>query len=135
LSNTYLFRLKDCENGVKWTERWLEKDSTNCEALKSLGFAYFVEPCSQNYTRAIRYFDRALTCFRSAGNGNCGNTDIMLSVAQAYHLQAADLAEADQKEESKKQFKNAFDWYNKVLKCDPGNKEAQKGRDDTEFEY
>ena len=59
----------------------------------------------------------------------------MLYIAQAYHLQAAELDDKDEKTESKKYFKEAFDWYVKVLKCDPGNADAKKGKRDTEFMY
>ncbi len=135
LSNTYLYQLKDCENGVKWTQKWLELDSTDCDANQSMGFAYFAGTCPNNYLRAVTYFDKALQCYRGKGQDNCGNSDVMLYIAQAYHLHAADLAEKNQKEDSKKYFKNAFDWYVKVLKCDPGNEEAKKGKRDTEFEY
>lgn len=135
ISTTYMNQLADCENGIAWTEKLLEVDSGNCEALQSLGFAYFAGSCNLNYPKAISYFKKTLSCFKAKGQGNCGNSNVMLYIAQAYHLQAADLVEADKKEPSKKAFKNAFDWYNKVLKCDPGNADAQKGHGDTEFEY
>jgi tetratricopeptide (TPR) repeat protein len=135
LSNTYLHQLQDCENGVKWTQKWLDKDSVNCEALKGLGFAYFGGICTTNYLKAIDYFKRALSCFKAKGIDNCGNTDIIVYIAQAYHLHAAELLENDKKEESKPYFKNAFDWYNKCLKCDPGNADCKQGIRDTEFEF
>ena len=135
LSNTYLFQLKDCKNTVKWTQRWLELDTANCDACQSMGFAYFGGACPADYLRAVNYFKKTLKCFKARGMNNCGNSDVMLNVAKAYHLHAFDLAEANKKEESKKYFKNAFDWYNKVLKCDPGNAEAKKGVRDTEFEF
>lgn len=135
LSNTYLYQLQDCENGVLWTEKWLALDTTNCEGHKSLGFAYFGGICPPAYLRAINYFDKALSCFKAKGMNNCASTDLMLYIAQAYHLHAANLLENDKKQESKTYFKNAFDWYNKVLKCDPGNADAKKGVSDTEFEF
>lgn len=135
ISSTYMNELADCANGIAWTEKLLEVDSSNCEALQALGFAYFAGSCTINYPKAISYLKKTLKCFKAKGQGNCGNSNIILYIAQAYNLQAADLAEADMKEKSKKAFKNAFDWYNKVLKCDPGNADAQKGAADTEFEY
>ncbi len=135
ISTTYMNQLADCANGIAWTEKLLAVDSGNCEAMQSLGFAYFAGSCTINYPKAISYFKKTLSCFKAKGQSNCGNSNVLLYIAQAYHLQAAELVEADKKEASKKAFKNAFDWYNKVLKCDPGNADAQKGRDDTEFEF
>ncbi len=135
LSDTYLNRLEDCENGVKWTNKWLEMDTTNCDALKSLGFAYFGGICPANYDKAIGYFSRTLACYKAKGMNNCSVADVMLYMAQAYHLQAAGLAEKDKKDQAKPYYKNAYDWYQKVLKCDPGNKDAQEGSKQTEFEF
>jgi tetratricopeptide (TPR) repeat protein len=135
LSDTYLNRLEDCENGVSWTNKWLAMDTTNCDALKSLGFAYFGGICPQDYMKAVGYFSRTLACYKAKGMNNCSAADVMLYMAQAYHLQAAGLAEKDKKEESKPYYKNAYEWYQKVLKCDPGNKDAQEGSRQTEFEY
>ena len=135
LSNTYLIQLQDCDNGVLWTQKWLAMDTTNCEALKSLGYAYFANICQANYLKAIGFFERALSCYRAKGAEGCGNSDIMLYIAQANHLHAAALLDNNQKQESKTYFKAAFDWYNKVLKCDPGNADAKKGVLDTKFEF
>lgn len=135
LSNTYLYQLKDCQNGVIWTEKWIVMDPADCDAYQNMGFAYFAGTCNNQYLTAVTNFRKALDCYKNKGQENCGNSDVMLYVAQAYHLYAAELLEKNQKEESKKYFKNAFDWYNNVLKCDPGNAEAKKGRSDTEFEF
>lgn len=135
LSDAYMLRLQDCENGVKWTEKWLTLDTSNCDAMKTLGFGYFGGICPPNYLKAINYFQRALTCYKAGGTGDCGNVDLIVYVAQAYHLHAADLLENNKKQESKAYFKNAFDWYNKCLKCDPGNADCKKGVSDTEFEF
>jgi len=135
LADSYLNRLGDCENGIKWMNRSVELDPGNCDALKYAGLAYLTGTCPPKYMTAVGYFKRALECYKTKGMDNCGNSDVMLHIAQSYHLQAADLAEADKKAESKKNFKEAYDWYNKVLKCDPGNAEAKKGVSDTEFEY
>lgn len=136
LATTYTYNLGDCENGKTWSERWHAKDTANCDALKNLGTINFGTDCQKNYLRAVNYFRQALDCYKNVqGMDNCGNSDIILYVAQAYHLHAADLAEADKKQESKQYFKNAFDWYKKVLKCDPGNEAAKQGVRDTEFEY
>jgi len=135
LSDTYLNRLEDCDNGVKWTNKLLEMDSTNCDAMKSLGLAYLGGICPPNYTKAVSYFSKSLACYKAKGMNNCSTADVMLYMAQAYHLEAAGLAEKDKKDESKPYYKNAYEWYQKVLKCDPGNKDAQEGSKQTEFEY
>ncbi|MFH1699200.1 MAG: tetratricopeptide repeat protein [Candidatus Zixiibacteriota bacterium] len=135
ISDTYIRQLGDCENGILWTEKAYALDTTNCEALITLGFSYFGAECYTNYLKAIGYFKRALNCFKEKGMDNCGSANVMLYVAQGYHLHAADLLEKDKKEESRPFFKDAFDWYNKVLKCEPGNADAKQGKSDTEFEF
>lgn len=135
LSDTYIRQLGDCDNGILWTEKLYERDTTNCDALITLGFSYFGTDCYTNYSKAIGYFKRALNCFKNKDMDNCANANVMLYIAQGYHLLAADLLEKDQKEESRPYFKNAFDWYVKVLKCEPGNPDAIKGKEDTEFEF
>ncbi len=134
LSNTYVYQLQNCDEGMTWTKKWLEKDSANCDALKSMGFLYYSGMCAPDYLKAVSYFTRALNCYRAKA-GNCANPDVMLYIAQANHMHAAALAEKKQKADSKKFFKEAFDWYKKVLSCDPGNADAKKGVKDTEFEY
>ncbi|MEE9443054.1 MAG: tetratricopeptide repeat protein [candidate division Zixibacteria bacterium] len=135
LSDTYIRQLADCDNGILWTEKLYAKDTTSCDALITLGFSYFGTDCYTDYLKAIGYFKRALNCFKDKGMDNCGNANVMLYIAQGYHLYAADLLEKDKKEESRPFFKNAFDWYNRVLKCEPGNADAKKGKSDTEFEF
>lgn len=135
LSNTYVYQLKNCEEGLKWTQKLLEREPANCDALKSLGYLYFGGICQSDNLKAIGYFTRALECQRKNGSGDCANTDLMLYIAQANHFHAVSLAEGKQKVESKKYFKEAFDWYKKVVKCEPGNEAAKKGIKDTEFEY
>ncbi len=136
LSSTYMSELSDCQNGLLWTEKLYKLDTTNCDALKTLGFIYsFSDDCTTNYPRAVSYYKKALACFKDKGQEQCGNSDLMKYIAQAYHLQAAELAEANKIDESKKYFKNAYDWYCKVVICDPNDKDAKKGKDDTEFEY
>jgi len=135
LSDAYLNRLEDCENGVMWTTKWLAMDSTNCDAYKSLGLAYLSNICPANYLKAVDFFDRTLKCYKAKGMNDCSSFDVMLYLAQAYHLHAADLVENDRKEESKTYFEKAFNWYKKVLKCDPGNKDAKEGVAQTEFEF
>ncbi len=135
LSDTYLRQMSDCQNGVEWTEKLLAMDPTNCDAHKMLGFAYFGGTCPANYLKAVSHFNNSMKCYKEKGMDGCANSDLMLYIAQAYHLQAAELSESDKKEDSKKYFKLAFDTYKNVLKCDPGNAEAKKGVSDTEFEF
>ena len=42
---------------------------------------------------------------------------------------------AKEKQDANDDFKNAYTWYGKVLKCNPANQEAKKGQDDTRFEF
>lgn len=135
LSSTSVYQLKNCEEGVKWTQKLLERDPANCDALQSMGYLYFGGICQNDYLKAVGYFTRALECGRKKGVGDCTNASLMLYIAQANHFHAVNLAEAKQKAESKKFFKEAFDWYKRVAKCEPGNEAAKKGIKDTEFEY
>jgi len=133
LASIYLYQMADCTNGVKYYEMVLALDPTNCDALKALGYAYFGGTiCSKNYSRALNYFTRAYDCV-VAGKGECGDPELLLYVAQCYHLRAVQRTE--QKENVGDDFKNANSWYKKCLKCDPGNKAATEGANQTEYEF
>lgn len=136
LSDTYIRHLDNCQKGLEWTLELYNSDTTNCDALQTLGYIYFAsQECETDYSKAVTYFKKALDCYESKGQDRCGNSDIVRYIAQAYHLQAAELVNADKKEESKKYFKNAYDWYTKAVKCNPNDEEAKKGQRDTEFEF
>ncbi|MEW6051417.1 MAG: tetratricopeptide repeat protein [Candidatus Zixiibacteriota bacterium] len=130
---TYLFQLKDCANGSKMFEKVLTVEPNNCEAKRSLGFAYFGGLCQKNYSRALDFLLAAHDCTVKA-KGACGDVDLILWIAQTYHSRAADRAASD-KAGSKADFKAANEWYGKVLKCQPGNAVAKKGQNDTQFEF
>jgi len=126
----YLYDLSDCENGVTWFGKLLELDPSNCAGMKSLGYAYFGGVCQpKNYTKALTNLKKAYTCL-SNSEGGCADADLILYIAQCYHLRAV-----AKKDGASEDFKAANDWYKKVLACEPGNQEAIKGRDDTSFEF
>ncbi len=130
---TYLFQLKDCANGVKQFDKVLSLEPSNCEAKRSLGLGYFLEGlCTRNFGKAIDYFQSAYDCTVKA-KGGCGDADLILYIAQAYHLRAAEPGR--DKAGQKADFKSAYEWYGKVLKCDPSNAAAKKGQNDTRFEF
>jgi len=126
---SYFFQLSDCANSVTYFERLLTLDPSNCAAKRSLGFAYFGGICTKNYSKALRYLRDAYTCL-SAEGGACADKEIVKWIAQAYHLRAVDI-----KGDASADFKNAFEWYGKCIKCDPGDQECKKGQDDTRFEF
>lgn len=130
VANTYLYQLLDCANGVAAFERLLELQPDNCQARKSLGFAYFGgDICSTNLSKTLKHLRAAYNCLSAAG-GACDDPALVKWIAQAYHLRAVDAsgdANAD--------YKNAFEWYGKVLKCTPSDSEAKKGQEDTRFEF
>jgi tetratricopeptide (TPR) repeat protein len=129
LSNTYLYQLQDCANGVAASERLLALDPNNCQAKKSIGFAYFLgNICGKDLNKTLRYLLQAYDCF--SAQGPCTDAVLVKWIAQAYHLRAA-AGSGD----SNSDYKNAFEWYGKVLKCEPNDAEAKKGRDDTQFEF
>ncbi|RME19120.1 MAG: hypothetical protein D6800_14675, partial [Candidatus Zixiibacteriota bacterium] len=133
VANTYLYQMQDCANGVAAFEQVLAHDPNSCAALKAIGFAYFSgEICAKNYTKALKYLRRAYDCLKN-GAGVCSDVEVSLWIAQCYHLRAAS-PKADKKQ-ANSDFANAFKWYGRVLKCDPGNKEAVKGQNDTRFEF
>ncbi len=134
IAYTYLYRMNDCANGVKYYQKLLAIEPDNCEAKKSIGFAYFGgELCTTNYTKALKYLKEAHSCISAGEGGDCSDVSLVLYIAQCYHLRAAQKAAA--KEDTNSDYKNAYTWYGKVLKCEPGNKEAKKGQDDTQFEF
>ena len=135
LGSTYLYQLKDCANGVKYLERVLELDPGNCDALKSLGYAYFGGVCPNNYSKALTYLKRALDCRVAAGSARCDEIDLILWIGQTYQFRALAETDAKQKTEAQADFKAAHDWYLDCLKCDPGNKSCIEGEQQTKFMY
>jgi len=135
LASTYLYQLSDCANGVTWYEKLLEVDPENCEAHKALGYAYFGGICPTNYGKALSNLRKALNCISTREGSECADVDVILWIAQTYHFRAVDRREAKQKEESKADFKSAYDWYLKVLKCDPDNTQGIDGRNQVKYEY
>jgi tetratricopeptide (TPR) repeat protein len=129
----YLYKMTDCENGVKYYQKVLELDPGNCEAKKSIGYAYFAGGiCTKNYGKALDYLHEAYTCLTKS-KGECADPSLTLWIAQCYHLRAAE--KSAKKQNANDDFKNAYNWYGKVLKCQPNNAEAKKGQDDTRFEF
>lgn len=129
LATTYYHNMNNCENGVKWFKRLGEVDPSSCETNKWLGFAYFGGLCSKNYGKALGYLKKANSCLTAAGNPD---VEIMMWIAQAHHLRAVDTKDAAA---SKKDYKAAYDWYNKVLKVDAAHVEAKRGVEQTAYEY
>lgn len=127
--SVFLYQLKQCDKGVKYFTDLLALTPNNCEAQKGLGFAYFGGLCSKNYGKAITYLTGAYNCSAEMRK----DVDLALWIAQAYHLQAADKSAA--KQDPKNEFKNANEWYSKVLALQPANSIAKKGFDDTRFEF
>ncbi len=132
IANTYLYQLADCTNGVKHFENVLLLDPNNCDANKALGYAYFGGVCTKSYTKALGYLIKAQSCF-AAKSGECSDVSLMLWIAQAYHLRAVEKTEA--KQDATDDFRNAHTWYSKCLKCEPNNKDAKLGKDQTEYEF
>ncbi len=129
---TYLYNLKDCTNGVKQFDQLLKLEPTNCEAKRSMGYAYFSGLCTKNYSKALDYLLAANEC-QSKGGSGCSDPELLLWIAQAYHLRAVE--RASDKVASKADFKSANQWYARVLKCDPKNGDAKKGLDATQYEF
>lgn len=137
LASTYLYQKNDCTNGVKWFQKVLEYEPDNCEALKSLGYAYFGGICTNNYSKSLDYLTKAKACLENSGTDNCASqmVDIMLWIGQAYQFRAIDRTDAKQKDAAKADFEAAYNWYEKVLKCDPGNKAATEGKEQVYYEF
>jgi tetratricopeptide (TPR) repeat protein len=127
VANTYLYQLYDCANGVAACQRLLDLDPSNCQAKKSLGFAYFGgDICTKDLDKTLRYLTQAYDCMNDA----CADPALVKWIAQAYHLRAvAGTGDANS------DYKNAFEWYGRVLKCTPSDEEAKKGQEDTRFEF
>ncbi|MCX6826363.1 MAG: tetratricopeptide repeat protein [candidate division Zixibacteria bacterium] len=135
LASTYLYQLSKCPEAIALYQKVLTAEPENCEALKSLGYAHFAGLCQRNYSLALDYLNRALNCLVKKSGSECKDADLLLWIAQTYHFRAVEKRDAKQKDESKKDFKAAFDWYKRMLKCDPGNKAAMDGHDQVKFEF
>ncbi len=121
-----------CSDAVSWFESWAQLQPENPEPYKTLGIAYLTGQCGTDYSRALRYLKQAYDRHVAAGS-SCEDAALLLSIAQAHHLRAA--GNTTDKAQVNSDFKNAFEWYGRTLKCDPGNADAQKGRDETQFEF
>lgn len=135
LASAYLYQLNDCANGVSWYQKVLEIDPENCDAHKALGYAYFGGICPNNNSRAIASLLKALECFKKAGKGEAENVDLLLWVGQAYHFRAIEKRTAGDKQGSTDDFAAADEWYQKVLKYEPGNQVAKEGYQQVKFEH
>lgn len=131
LASTKLFQLSQCTEGVKYFEKILEIEPDNCDAKKSLGYAYFGGICTINYSKALNYLLAADKCIKATGENS--GLDLSLLIAKAYHLRAAD--KLAKKQDANDDFKSAYNWYGTVLKYDANNPEAKKGQDDVRFEF
>ncbi|SYZ74134.1 hypothetical protein TRIP_C60404 [Candidatus Zixiibacteriota bacterium] len=134
LASIDLYQLSECSKAVDLFQKVLAAEPDNCDALKSLGYADFSGICSKNYSRSLDYLNKALNCSVKKGNSECSDPNLLLWIGQVYEFRASDTRASD-KAIAKKDYKAAFDWYNKVLKCDPGNKAAKDGIDRVKFEY
>lgn len=128
VANTYLYQLTDCANGVIYFERLLALNPDNCEAKKSLGFAYFGGTiCTKSYSKALRYLLDAYNCLGAP----CEDAALVKYIAQCYHLRATEKSNGD----TNSDFKNAFEWYGRCLKCSPSDQDCLDGQNDTRFEF
>ncbi|MCH7691161.1 MAG: tetratricopeptide repeat protein [candidate division Zixibacteria bacterium] len=132
LANTHLYQMASCTEGVKWFNRLLELEPGNCDAKKAIGFAYFGGLCTTNYSKALSILKDANKCLTEQ-KGACSDAELIMWIAQCYHLRGADKMTA--KKDYNSDFKNAYNWYGKVLKCEPSNSIAKKGQDDLQFEF
>jgi len=136
LGSTYLYQLNDCVNGKKYLERVLEVDPDYCDAKKSLGYAYFGELCTQNFSKALTYLNQALACNLKAGKSRGDDVSLLLWIAQTYHFRAVERQGAKQpKEQYQKDYENADNFYSEVLKFDPNNQEAKDGFRQVKWEH
>ncbi len=129
VASTYMSEWADCTKGVESYKRLLQVDPKSCDAKKALGYAYFGGICTTNYSKALGYLRDAYSC----EGGGCSDVDLMLLIAQCYHLRAVE--NSKDKVASSSDFKDANEWYGKCLNCDSSNQECRKGRDDTSFEF
>ena len=136
LGSTYLYQLNDCANGKKYLERVLEVAPDHCDTKKSLGYAYFGELCTQNFTRALSYLNGALDCNVKAGKTRGDDISLLLWIAQTYHFRAAERVEAKQpKEKYQKDYENADNYYLEILKYQPNHQDAQEGHRQVKWEH
>ena len=131
LAQTYAFDMADCTRAVEAYNRVLVLDPNNFETKRALGYLYFGGICTKSYTRAIGYLKDAYNIMKDdPEKGACADSELLLWVAQAYHLRAV-----DKKDGASDDFKAANVWYKRCKDCDPSNTLCKKGYDDTSFEF
>jgi len=99
------YQQKDYEKAVELYPAVLEEYPDNCEAVGQYSYSLVM---LQRYKQAIPHLRKSIGCYPN-------DIGYMLLLAQAYELN--------------NNLDSAYDWYMKVLKIDPNNQEAKKGRD------
>jgi len=79
--------IENCEGGVKWTQKLLERDRPTAMLFRAW-VPLFRRHLSNDYLKAIGYFTAALECGRKKGTGDCTNANLMLYIAQSNHFHA-----------------------------------------------
>jgi tetratricopeptide (TPR) repeat protein len=111
LGETHI-RLKDYQNALAAYNQVLEKDSTDTDALKFIGFVYLD---GQKHAQAIPYLERAWKSVASKGIKPCSHTDLLTWMGQTYM--------------GLKNNPRAKEFFQRCLDCEPGNKTCREGLD------
>ena len=123
IASTFLYQLGNCERGVEYFEKLLTLEPNNCEANKSLGYAYFGELCTQNFSRALTYLTQALDCNVKAGKTRGDDPSLLLWIAQTYHFRAVERQEAKQ---PKEQYQKDYEDYQYGKQAPSSTKESHE---------
>ena len=119
LANVY-FQKKDYNEAIEYYGKAKEVEPSNCEFDRWIGLIHLIREDKPNPAQSITYLKKYQACLREQGKSTCDDIDVYIWIAKAYQMQ--------------NDVNNAFDWYKKCLKCDPGNEECQKQADELEFE-
>lgn len=111
LGETHI-RLKDYQNALAAYNQVLEKDSTDAEALKFIGFVHLD---GQKHAQAISYLEKAWKTVTFKGIKPCSQIDLLTWMGQTYM--------------GLKNNPKAKEFFQRCLDCEPGNKTCREGLD------
>ena len=116
----YISRKRIIDEAIEYYGKAKEIEPDNCEFDRWIGLIHLIREDKPNPAKSIQFLKKYQDCLREQGKPTCDDIDVYVWIAKAYQMQ--------------NDANNAYEWYNKCLKCDPGNEECKKQVEELEFE-